>query len=141
MARFTLDQTTALLPLVKAVAKEIVERRTARRHLVRSRDVLEAAQLTGSQASEQRPSLAALDARIIEHDEGLARSQQELESFGLTILRLNPLTIHFPGHTRTGNVVFCWQENEETVCHGHAVGEEEEPRRPLKVKVIDLPGS
>ena len=133
MAQFTLDQSTARLPLVGAIADEIVERRGERIRLVRLRDRLESSTSPEGLVS----SLAELDARIFELDTGLSRSVAEIEHLGLKLLRLNPLTIHFPGRTRNGEVVFCWQEGEGSVCHGHALGEEEEPRRPLKVRVVD----
>ena len=135
MAQFTLDQSSALLPLVRSIGDEIVERRGQKHRMVRIRDELESVAtpegVTGS--------LADLDARIFEHDTGIRHAVEEIEDLGLSLLRLNPLTIHFPGRTRTGNVVFCWQEGEDSLCHGHALGEEEEPRRPLKVRVVDAP--
>ncbi len=133
MARYTLDQSTTILPLVKAITQEVIERRKDRRRLVRTRGELEAA----ATPEGLKHALAELDATIFEHDGALEHSQSELEELGLTVLRLNPLTVHFPGRTRTGNVVFCWQEGEASLCHGHAVGEEEEPRRPLKVRIVD----
>lgn len=133
MAHFTLDQSRSLLPLVRAIADEIIERRNDKQKLTRLRDRLESAPTPEG----LKVALASLDARIFEHDTALRRSNAELESLGLTVLRFKPLTIHFPGHTRNGEVVFCWQEGENSVCHGHAVGEEEEPRRPLKVRTID----
>ena len=133
MARFTLDQSASMLPLVQVIADEIVERRKARRRASQIRDDLESVTTPEGLSS----ALAELDATIFAHDEGIAHATHELELMGLVLLRLNPLTIHFPGKTRTSNVVFCWQEGETKLCHGHAVGEEEEPRRPLKVRVID----
>ena len=135
MASFTIDQSTSLLPLVRAIADEVIERRNDRQELTRLRDKLESSRTPEGLLQ----ALAALDARIFEHDTALRHNTAELEGLGLTVLRFQPLTIHFPGHTRNGEVVFCWQEGEDSLCHGHEVGEEEEPRRPLKVKVIDSP--
>ena len=133
--KFTLDEANSHLGLVRAISTEITERRKLRRHLVRQREQLEAA------ATPEGLTLALsdLDARIFEHDQALDRCQQELRDLGLVVLRTNPLTVHFPGETRNSQVVFCWQEGEQSVCHGHAVGEEQEPRRPLKVRVTDVP--
>ncbi len=134
-ATFTLDEANSHLPLVRAIAAEIMERRRLRRRLTRKRERLEAA------ATPEGLTLALsdLDARIFEQDQGLERAQQELGDLGLVVLRTNPLTVHFPGETRNSQVVFCWQEGERSVCHGHAVGEEQEPRRPLKVRTTDVP--
>ena len=134
-ANFSLDEANSHLPLVRAIADEILERRKIRRRLMRQRERLEVA------ATPEGLTLALsdLDARIFEQDQAIDRCQEELRDLGLVVLRTNPLTIHYPGETRNTHVVFCWQEGERSVCHGHAVGEEEEPRRPLKVRITDVP--
>ncbi len=126
---YTLPEANQALKLVRSIAAELLERRTERRSLARRREQLEAA----ATPEGLRTELAELDARIFEHDEGLARCQNELEVLGMTVLRTNPLTVHIPGTSRTGEVVFCWQEGEGSVCFGHPVGEELHQRRPLRV--------
>jgi hypothetical protein len=130
VSSYTIVQANILLPLVKAIAREMVERRTRRQDLSRTREQLERAcspeGLTGA--------LSNLDADLYCHDEGLRRAQRELEQLGLTVLRTNPVTVHFPGQTSAGDVVFCWQEGEGTINHGHLLGQEEEPRRPLQLR-------
>jgi hypothetical protein len=127
---YTLPEANKMLPLVRAITAELIERRTQRRVLGRRREQLEAARTPEGLTTE----LAELDARIFEHDEAFTRCRNELEDLGLTVLRTNPLTVHFPGTSKAGPVVFCWQEGEATVCYGHPVGEEREQRRPLRLK-------
>ena len=126
---YTLQQANAVLTLVRAIAAELLERRTERRSLARQREQLEAADTPEGLRGE----LAELDARIWEHDEALTRCKHELEDLGMTVLRTNPLTVHIPGTSRSGAVVFCWQEGEGSVCFGHPLGQEEHQRRPLRV--------
>lgn len=128
---YTLPEANAVLKLVRAIASEWIERRTLRRVLDRQRKLLEAA----ATPEGLRAELSELDARIWEQDEGIHACRTELEDLGMEVFRANPLTIHIPGHSRTGQVVFCWQEGEgESVCFGHAIGEERDQRRPLKVR-------
>lgn len=127
---YTLQEANRVLRLVRAIAVEAVERRTSRRALARQREQLEAAVTPEGLRGE----LAELDARIWEHDEGLLRCRKELEDLGMTVLRTNPLTVHIPGQSRGGEVVFCWQEGEGAVGFGHPLGEEEHQRRPLRVR-------
>lgn len=135
---YTLAQCNALLPLVRAVTKEIIERRQERRQLNRRRDELEQAR----SPEGLQTALADLDTAVYEQEEGVRKSRKELEALGLTVLRLHPLTVHFPGQTRLGeSVVFCWQEGDESVTHGHAHGEEENPRRPLRLRTSDSSSS
>lgn len=127
---YTLPEANQALKLVRAIATELLERRTARRALGREREQLEAADTPEGLRSE----LSELDARIWEHDEAIARCRQELVDLGMTVLRTNPLTVHIPGESRSGTVVFCWQEGEGSVCFGHPLGEEEDQRRPLRFR-------
>ncbi len=126
---YTLPEANQVLKLVRAIAAELLERRSARRTLAKQREQLEAAETPEGLRGE----LAELDARIFEHDEGLSRCRLELEDLGMTVLRTNPLTVHIPGTSRSGPVVFCWQEGESSVCFGHPPGQEEHQRRPLRV--------
>ena len=129
--RLSLAQCNAMLPLIRAISLEIEDRRTERRRLVRRRDELE-------HAATPEGLMHAIDdtcVAVATHDDRIQSATAELEAMGLTVLRHMPLTVHFPGRTRTSDqLVFCWQEGEDTVCHGHPVGEEHEPRRPLKVR-------
>ena len=127
---YTLQEANRALRLVRAIGLELLERRTSRRALARQREQLEAAVTPEGLRSE----LAELDARIWEHDEAIARCKAELEDLGMTVLSMNPLTVHIPGQSRGGDVVFCWQEDEGSVCYGHPLGQEEHQRRPLRVR-------
>ncbi len=119
-----------MLPLVRSVANEIVERRRTRSRQLREREQLEQVRTPEGFSI----ALADLDARVCDEEEGIQRACREIERYGLIVLRLNPLVIHFPGRTQHEELVFCWQEDEVTVSHGHPQGQEEEPRFPLKLR-------
>ena len=127
---YTLAQSNHLLPLVQAIVNEIVERRSLRLSIKKQIDGLEAAWSPEGLCL----SLSELDAQLAAADLGIEHSRHELEQLGLVIMRMNPVTVHFPGQSRNDKLVFCWQENEKNVSYGHAVGEEEDPRRPLRVR-------
>jgi len=129
---YTLPEANQVLRLVRAIAKEFIERRGLRRSLHRQRQELEEARTPEGLRGE----LAELDIRIADQDEAMVNCRRELEDLGMTVLRTNPLTVHIPGQSRSGPVVFCWEEDEDSVCFGHPVGEEEEARRPLRLKVL-----
>ena len=129
-ATYTLADSNSLLPLVAAIARELTERRDEHRKLQRIHIELEQSR------TEEGLNVALydLESRLFELEIGMKQARKEFEQLGLHILRSSPLTIHIPGHTQHGPLVFCWQEGESKVCHGHAMGEEEDPRRPLKVR-------
>lgn len=129
-ASYTLVEANRLLPLVTAIAGELTERRDEQRKLQRLHLELEQARTNEGVCI----ALYDLDSRLFEIELGLKQVRKEFALLGLHILRVSPLTIHIPGNTQQGQLVFCWQEGETRVCHGHALGEEENPRRPLRVR-------
>lgn len=133
MVTFTLNQAVELLPLVKAIAGELIERRTERQRALKVKEELEAS------TSPEGLGLAIrdLEDEVVAHDEALAHGRRELERLGLTVLRMNPLTIHFPGRPTPNSVVFCWMEGEVGIDHGHPTGEELGTRRPLLLRRRD----
>ena len=127
---YTLAEANQILPLVRVIAREFSERRSLRRSMRKERDLLEEANTPEGLRSE----LAELDARIAEQDEALARCRREFEDMGMHVLQTQPLTLHIRGQNKAGEVVFCWEEGEKAVSHGHERGREEYARRPLRLK-------
>lgn len=136
MLHYTLSEANAILPLVKTIARELAERRGERQRVMRLREELEAA-VTPEGLGE---ALAEADGELQGHTDAMRRAREELEGLGLSVLRVNPLTVHFPGRAPS-SVVFCWMEGDDVIGHGHPVGEEEEPRRPLQVRAGTAPPS
>lgn len=129
---YTLPEANQVLCLLRVIAREFVDRRTQRRALQRERQLLEQARTPEG----LRGVLAELDIRISDHDEAMAHCRRELEGMGMSVLRTNPLTVHIPGQSKSGPVVFCWEEGEDSVCFGHPLGEEQDARRPLRLRAI-----
>lgn len=136
-APYSLQEANRLLPLVRQIACEIGDRRDRRRALTQLRDELDTARTPESLGN----AIADIDCELHELRDAISRAIGELEELGLHVLRLTPLTIHIPGRTRQGPLVFCWQVGERSVHHGHAVGEEDDPRRPLRVRANSEPGA
>ena len=127
---YTLAQCNAMLPLVRAISREVIERRHARRELLKERAQLDAARTPEG----LEMAIADIEADVYEQEDSICAALRELEDRDLTVLRVNPLVVHFPGRTRDGEVVFCWQEGDTQVNHGHQQGHESDPRMPLKLK-------
>ena len=132
-ARYTLAEANRMLPLLRSIAAEIEERRAERRRLSRLHEELEVAHTPEG----VRDALDEIDARLFDNRNAEDAALHEFEKLGLRILRTTPLTLHIPGMTQRGPIVFCWQDREDRIEHGHLVGEEDDPRRPLKVRAAD----
>ena len=81
MTCFTLNQANDLLPLVKVIAAELIERRTERQRALKVKEELE-----GSHSPEGlHQAIGDLDLDIGHHDGALAEGRKELEHLGLTL--------------------------------------------------------
>lgn len=127
--RYNLAEATRLLPLLRAISGEIDERRRERRELTKTLDELQASNTPEGLGD----CIADLESELFRNREATNQALAEFEHLGLTVLRSSPLTIHIPGRTQRGPMVFCWQAGEDQIAHGHMIGEEEDPRRPLRV--------
>ena len=78
LTALSLDQANQLLPLLRGIAKEILDRRKQRQKLHRLRSKLEKARTPEGLTT----ALCNLDSRIFEHDQGLKLAQKELEDLG-----------------------------------------------------------
>lgn len=130
---FTLTEANRLLPLLRSISAEIEERRAERRRLTKLRDDLNAAQTPEG----VQHALLEIEDRLFDSRTAIDVALHEFEALGLSVLRSSPLTVHIPGQTQRGPIVFCWQPGEDRIGHGHLVGEEDDPRRPLKVRTAD----
>ncbi len=127
--RYNLAEATRLLPLLRAISAEIEDRRRERRELTKTLD-----ELNSSNTPEGLGDcIADVEAELFRNREATDQALAEFEHLGLSVLRSSPLTIHIPGRTQRGPLVFCWQSGEDGIAHGHMLGEEEDPRRPLRV--------
>ena len=117
---YTLQEANQVLHLVQVISDELVERRNELRSVRRQRQQLAEARTPEGLSL----GLAELDIRAVELEEAITRCRHELEDLGMTVLRTTPLTVHIPGQSRSGPVVFCWEESESP--GGHAIESERE---------------
>ena len=120
--RLTLEECNHLLPLVRSIANELVERREEFKDL-RSRSK----ELEGAQSPEGLSvALSDLDARILELEDCILEACEELARQGLTVHQMNPLVVHFPGRTGAEDAQFSWTEGDPFVSDPHEQDRETE---------------
>ena len=116
-ARFRLQDCNRMLPLVRSVAHEIVDRRIEFKQVRAALAKLDAAHTPEGLTVAK----ADLEARLLELEDGMLTACTELKRAGIDVRRLSPLVVHFPGRNDNGPTVFCWKEGEAAVCCQHPV--------------------
>ena len=112
----TQQQCNEMLPLVRAIAAELSERREIYSILMRRR-----AELARAATPEGLNSaIAELDACLWDQEQGILRACRELASNHLSLHTLSPIIVHFP-HIED-DAVYCWREDEPRITHEHARG-------------------
>jgi hypothetical protein len=132
LARFTLADCNAILPLIHAIAGELIDRRDQFKRLRRQLQALQQAPTPEGLGT----AIADLEARILEQEDGIAAACEELARYGVSVQRLNPLIVHFPS-ADSAESVFCWSERERCVAHRHSASE---PVACTSIEHLDIPG-
>lgn len=104
-------QAKALLPLLRAISREIRERRATLDRVERTRADLVAAAETTPEGFLM--SLQDLDLTIREERRGLEAALRELDGLGLEVPSIDPLIIYIPGESNGQEVVYFWEESGE----------------------------
>ncbi len=111
LARLDLAGAKALLPLIRVIASEIKDRRIELSRLNGLRNDL------ANRSDRVSPegftmAIEDLEQAVRTEQRGLDRALRELERLELEVRSIQPLVIHIPGRTSTGDVVFCWEEGK-----------------------------
>ncbi len=104
-------EAKSLLPLLRAIAKEVRERRSEVQRIEALRTDLDYASLTTPEGFAS--TLQDLDNELRIHQRGLDEALRELYGLGLEVPSIEPLTVHIPGTSNGSEVVFYWQESVE----------------------------
>jgi hypothetical protein len=127
---FTIREANAVLPLVRAITRDMVE---VARDVVERRDRLQAL-LAGRKLCPGNP----YDDELVQMGEDLERDAgrirelvEELGELGVEPKSATDGLVDFPGILDGRHVYFCWKLGEEEVSHWHEIGAGFASRKPL----------
>jgi len=125
----TLDLPTArnMLPLVKIIVSDVVEKQTHLSKLTPEQETLE--EYRRSLTWESRSRRYSLHDEIAETERGLAGASAELESLGVALVDPSAGKIEFPTRINGRPAAFSWQLGEENLGYWNYSGEAK--RRPI----------
>jgi hypothetical protein len=126
---FSVVEANRTLPLVRAIAQDIVAEFTRLKEIGRDRRALEVEVASNPKA---RPKMDALKADI---DEGATRIDayiKELSDLGVELKDPERGLVDFPSERAGRAVWLCWKLGEESVAHWHGMDETFSDRRPIE---------
>lgn len=127
---FSVAEANRTLPLVRAIAQDIVAEFTRLKEIGRDRRALEVEAAANPLA---RPRMDALKADI---DEGATRIDayiKELSDLGVELKDPERGLVDFPSERAGRAVWLCWKLGEEAVGHWHGMDETFSDRRAIEV--------
>ena len=132
---FTVEQANAMLPLVRAITKDLtrlsrdmIERRQRLDHLMSGREI--------ESGNPYEDELAQMKAELEKDSERLRDYARELQDLGVELKSAPDGLIDFPSEM-DGRVVFlCWKLGEPEVMHWHELDGGFAGRQPLTADSI-----
>ncbi|MBX3422390.1 MAG: DUF2203 domain-containing protein [Pirellulaceae bacterium] len=130
--RFTLDQATAMLPLVRSIVSDIcgvfrdVTSRRVELHRLLRKGSRGAGRMYDDEMAESRADLQA------QYDQ-IWRYREELESLGIFLRQPENGLIEFPTQINSQEAFYSWQLGETNVCYYRLASEPQNARWPVSL--------
>ena len=126
---FTPQEASKLLPDIKPMVKELMERKKVVAEL---HTEIERYNLLGFRTSEVAEKAAQLDAYVEEMTNNIA----ELEDLGVVVKDLDYGLVDFPADRYGESVLLCWRYGEPEVAYWHKPDEGYTARKSLRIQLI-----
>lgn len=130
---YDIDEANLVLPLVRSIAKDIVDDFRLLRTAGRERRVLEVEQSGGLEASKR---LEALKDEVSEHSRRIEGYLEELSGLGIEVRDLELGLLDFPALIEGEPAYFSWRLGEERVSFWHPADCGFTDRQPVPAALI-----
>jgi hypothetical protein len=130
---FTADEANELLPVVRAIAQQMVERRRALA-VASVRHARIAAKIAGNGGGVDPHEIDRLQATVEAEAQAVADAVEELQRLGLQVKDLDEGLVDFPALRGDEEVLLCWRLGEPEVAFWHTVSDGFAGRRPLPIE-------
>ncbi|RUM59691.1 MAG: DUF2203 domain-containing protein [Persephonella sp.] len=127
---FTLKEAKAILPQVKLLVDEIVEKREM------FYDKIEKYEDEENDRNDEL-ELMYLKTEIVSLNQEINELIEIIESFGAYVKGLDPLLIDFPSLHNGKPIFLCWEEGEETIEYWHGIEEGYKGRKHISLLIED----
>ncbi|SHK20813.1 DUF2203 domain-containing protein [Thermocrinis minervae] len=128
MKIFDLQQAREILPLIKAIVSEVVDKRSE-------------LYLLEERLEEEQDPLEKLyiESQIRELDQDIRRGLQKIEALGGVIKGLDPILVDFLSFHENRYIWLCWKEDEEDINYWHELNEGFAGRKPVEILELKNP--
>ncbi len=125
MKYFTLDEANNILPQIKLLVEEIVEKRTK---LYEEMDKFENMDENGT---DDILETMYLKSSIKQLNKEITELIEIIESFGAMVKGLDPFLVDFPSEHKGNPILLCWKEGEEKIEFWHDLNSGFMGRKPI----------
>jgi hypothetical protein len=133
-ALFTLEEAVSALPLVRAIAGDLVADFRALRTAGRERRAL---QVEGGPLAAQRHA-RALEIHVQELSDRVEGCLKELQALGLEVRDLELGMVDFPTLLGSEPAFFCWRVDDPTIAFWHSADKGHRERLPLNASALPV---
>lgn len=130
---FTLKEANYLLPQIKAIVEEIIEKRqTLHSNITIYEELME-------KDKDQKDELELMYLKtVISMDNREIKELIEIiESFGVLVKGIDPIIVDFPSHNNGEEIFLCWKEDEEKIEFWHGKYEGFAGRKPISMLKVE----
>ena len=123
---FTLKEARAILPQIKLLVEEVIEKREL---------IFEKMENYDDEISNRNDELEIMfiKTELTLLNKEITELIDIIESFGATVKNFDPLMIDFPSKHNGKLIFLCWEEGEETIEYWHGIDEGYKGRKHISL--------
>jgi len=125
MKYFSVDEANNILPQIKLLVEEIVEKRT------KLYDAIDKFENMEDKGNEDILEKMYLKSSIKEFNKEINELIEIIESFGAVVKGLDPFLIDFPSEHLGNPILLCWKEGEDKIEFWHDLSSGFMGRKPI----------
>lgn len=130
MRYFTVKEANAILPQIKVLVEEIIEKREEIYSLVSKYEELK--ELSEKSDLEELEYIYA-KSKIQILDDEIKELVDTIQNFGVMVKGVDPVLIDFPAKNGEEEILLCWKEDEDEIMYWHGLYEGFRGRKPISM--------
>ena len=127
---FTVKEANAILPQIKVLVEEIIEKRDEIYY-----NIARYEELSDLEEKSDKEDLEMMYAKsmVMMLESEIKEIIDTIQNFGVLVKGIDPVIVDFPSKNENEDIFLCWKEDEEEIMYWHGINEGFKGRKPISL--------
>ncbi len=130
MRYFSVKEANSILPQIKVLVEEIVEKRE---EIYKNLAIYEELKEVENLNKIEQLELLYAKSMVKLLDDEIKELVETIQNFGVLVKSIDPVVLDFPAKNEDEDIFLCWKEDEEQILFWHGIYEGFNGRKPISL--------